>query len=128
MRLCTDIKPRKTGEVLVQGLNGKQYVFTRGEGGYLACDVDHEPTVAHLLRLETFYPDDPADHAAALDIVGAGADDDDDSDDDLGGQDGGDDALPVEGAPAALPVEANTPPASFKPKAHIGRGGKRQTN
>lgn len=135
MKLCTSITPRADKTVIVHGKSGTDFVFqaTAESDGELVCDVDCEATLKHLLRGDDFYPASPEDFAAAQaliataasnaaagvpaeqtgDLVGEGvntaakADEDLDLDDDEGDTD----ALPLEGAAAALPVEANTPPS-----------------
>ena len=104
MKLQTSIKPRKDGNVLATGENGKTYAFQPDENGDLVCDVDHEPTIALLLRTEFFTPVDDGDFAAAIELTAEvpGPDEIDDPDD--------------ESDPDALPVEANTPPAPVRRK------------
>jgi hypothetical protein len=117
MKLSTDIKPRSNGTVSLLGLNGKAYVFS---GDPLECDVDHDATVAHLLRLGSFFPASERDEQEALEL--------------LGQKDGGDaSGNPIEGGEGAqggeldkdgderadlnaLPLEANTPPQDIPGK------------
>lgn len=114
MKLQTSIKPRREGVVRVMGLDGKAITFAADETGALVADVDHPPTVAHLLKLGSFEPVDLEDFGTAVSIVrGAATGDADALDDD--DDDGPDDEAPAGG----LPVEANTPP-----KAKPGKGNK----
>ena len=138
MLLQTSIKPRREGVVIVTGLDGSRLAFEPNAAGELECAVDHEPTVAHLIATQNFYPADEADYAAAMELsqaalstqtepVGTGApagepsqaalaqktDDELDLEDDEGDPD----ALPVEGAAAALPIEAETPPQTDPARA-----------
>ena len=119
MKLQTTIKPRRNGTVNVMGLDGKTYTFAADDAGELVCDIDHDPTVAHLLKLRDFEPADLGDFTAAEAMLkGAAAGDGDDDADDDGPEDapGALDEAPAGG----LPVEANTPP-----KALPGKGGKK---
>jgi hypothetical protein len=113
MKIETSTPLRRDGTVIVSGLDGVSYVFKPDEeSGMVVCDVDHEPTVAHLLRVGTFFPADEADHekaAALIDLIQSPAGDDED--------DGSDDDEDEEVDPNALPVEAGTPPAPRKKKA-----------
>ena len=93
MKLQALIKPRKDGSVLSTGLDGKTYKFSADESGDLVCDVDHEPTVANLLRTENFTPIEESDFGVAANLSAEPIDQDDDDESD----------------PDALPVEANTP-------------------
>lgn len=120
MKLQTTIKPRRNGTVNVMGLDGKTYTFAPDDAGELVCDIDHDPTVAHLLKLRDFEPADLGDFTAAEAMLkGAAAGDADDDADDVPDADddapGADDEAPAGG----LPVEANTPP-----KARPGKGKK----
>lgn len=123
MKLQTSIKPRRNGTVNVAGLDGKTYTFVADDTGALVCDVDHDPTVAHLLKLRDFEPADLGDFGAAEAMLkgAAAGDGDDDSDDDVDDDDPEDAPGALDEAPAGgLPVEANTPP-----KARPGKGGKK---
>jgi hypothetical protein len=114
MKLETSIALRNDGTVRVAGLDKKTYVFKLDpESGMVSCDVDHPETLAHLLRVGTFFPADMADYEQAesmLDLNKAP---------DAGGEgdDGQDDDDEDEADPNALPVEAGTPPAPRKKKA-----------
>lgn len=116
MKLETAIPLRKDGTVIVTGLDAQKYVFKPEESGLVVCDIDHEPTIAHLLKFgDNFFPVDEADFDKAESLIqkpaqtggeatGDGADGGDADEND------GDD--PVD--PNALPVEAGTPPAPAK--------------
>lgn len=97
MKLQTSIKPRNDGTVTVSGLNGTQYVFAMGTDGELACEVDHAPTVKHLLEGGLFFPCEEADFESALSIAVAHPEPSVEED--------------FEGTGGGLPIEANTPPA-----------------
>ena len=99
MKLQTAIPARRDGTVIVQGLDGQRYVFTKDQDNELSCDVTDDATVAHLLAGKNFWPADERDAEAALKLLDAA----DDSDDDADFDDGDDDA-------DGLPHEANTPP------------------
>ena len=103
MKLQTSIKPRKDGRVLATGANGKTYIFASDDNGDLVGDVEHEPTIAMLLRTELFTPVDDGDFAAAIELTAEVPDPDELDPDD-------------ESDPDALPVEANTPPAPVRRK------------
>ncbi len=115
MKLQTGIKPRRDGTVTVQGLNGKAYVFQPDEFGELTADIDHEATVAHLLKLDAFLPADEADFDRALLTMKAaqGPGPDADAGDDLDDDDDEDDSP----NPDAPPVESKTLPAPAAPTA-----------
>jgi hypothetical protein len=102
MKLETEIKPRTDGTVKVK-LGAKEYVFA-GEDR-LTCEVDDQAHVAQLLSSGSFFPYDASAIPEALAVVEAHEPEGE-------GEDQPDD----EGNEAALPVEANTPPARFKPK------------
>lgn len=102
MKLQTSIQPRRDGTVKVTGQDSQTYVFVTGSDGELTCDVADEPTVAHLLATENFWPADPADFAAAEKLVIDQSDDDEEADDEQDDEE-------VQGG---LPVEAETPPAA----------------
>ena len=111
MKLSTEIKPRSDGTLSVVGEDGKTYVF---KGEPLECDIEHEPTVARLLKLDTFFPANDDDQDAALALLkaqGDGLDDGDDGDDDGELDDDGD----LKSDPNALPLEANTAPKAPAP-------------
>lgn len=95
MKLQTAIPARRDGTVIVQGLDGQRYVFTKDQDNELSCDVTDDATVAHLLAGKNFWPADERDAEAALKLLDAADDADfDDGDDEADG----------------LPQEANTPP------------------
>ena len=102
MKLQTTIPARRDGTVIVQGLYGQRYVFTKDQDSELSCDVTDDATVAHLLAGKSFWPADERDAEAALKLLDAA----DDSDDDADFDDGDDEA-------DGLPQEANTPPKSI---------------
>lgn len=87
MKLLTSIPPRRDGTVTVTAKDGTRCVFQPGEGGELVGEVEHEPTVAELLKGGLFFPADPADYDKALALGNTllPAGDDDDEDDDTGG-------------------------------------------
>lgn len=107
MKLHTSIQPRRDGTVNVKGLDGQPYAFTRDDDGELACEIEHEPTLAFLLASENFYPANAEDHGRAVAIVApeAGADEDDEDD-----EDDADDEVETEVVNGGLPIEAGTPP------------------
>lgn len=109
MKLLTNIKPRRTGEVVVRDASGAPHEFKPDADGVLVCDVADTALVAWLLaRGDDFEPYDEADFDAAANLVaqarGSGDGDDDGEDDD------DDDQVD----PNAPPVESNTPPAPAK--------------
>lgn len=94
MLLATDIKPRRDGTVTVHGLDGQTYTFA---GEAMQCDISHEPTLVHLLRLEGFFPLGEADEDEALRLIGQRAPDEDaDATEDDDAQDADPNAPPVE--------------------------------
>lgn len=99
MKLQTAIPARRDGTVIVQGLDGQRYVFTKDQDNELSCDVTDDATVAHLLAGKNFWPADERDAEAALKLLDAA----DDSDGDADFDDEDDEA-------DGLPQEANTPP------------------
>lgn len=113
MKLLTSIPPRRDGTVNATGLDGAVYKFERNADGELACDIEHQPTVAFLLDGGLFFPADAADYEAAIALT---ADPDElnelNDPDDLG--DGGN----------GLPIEANTPPAPARGKPGRKPAGK----
>lgn len=107
MKLLTSIPPRRDGTVNATGLDGVVYKFERNADGELACEIEHQPTVAYLLEGGLFFPADAADYEAAIALT---ADPEDlDESDEL--DDGGN----------GLPIEANTPPAPAKPRKANGK-------
>lgn len=119
MKLNTSIQPRRTGTVLAR-VADVVIQFAPGEDGELSAEVADPLAVAELLDTGNFYPANEADYDAALLLArnaagqasgdGAGEDDLDAADD--GDGDGGDDAPNL----MAMPLEANTPPASLPGK------------
>lgn len=99
MKLQTAIPARRDGTVIVQGLDGQRYVFTKDQDNELSCDVTDDATVVHLLAGKNFWPADERDAEAALKLLDATDDSNDDADFD-------DDDAEGDG----LPQEANTPP------------------
>lgn len=115
MKLCTDIKPRRTGVVLV-AVDGVTYTFS---GEPLAAVVDNEAHVAELLRNSNFYPEDEKDFerasltlSAALSSNPNGNEDSEIDDDDDDGEE-----LVNGGAPVEALTPAKPKPAAAKPKA-----------
>lgn len=112
MKLETSIKPRADGSVRFIGLDGILYVGQfDSASGLLIVDVNHEPTLAWLLRTGNFFPANEADHdkaAVLIDLIKDPSAEDEDEPDDLE-----DDEVD----PNALPLEAGTPPAPRKKKA-----------
>lgn len=102
MLLQTTIPARRDGTVLVDGLDGRKYVFSAGADG-LECEVGHQDTVAMLVKSGMFYPANPGDYDVALDLTVHDDEAEEDSSDD-------------ENAP---PMEAMTAPKrrGRKPKA-----------
>jgi len=116
MKLETTVQLRRDGTVIVNGLDQKRYVFKpEPDSGMVVCDIDHEPTIVHLLKLGGYFPANEADHDAANRLLDASIDPDDDDgpDDDGLDDDGLDDG--------ALPIEAGTPPASLPSAARNKR-------
>ena len=102
MKLFTDLKARADGSVILQG-RAKEYQFTEGEDGVLACVVDDEADVATALESGNFYPSEGDDDEAetilsraqeARGVAGEGDDEADDLPHDP-------DAEPVEGKAVA---------------------------
>lgn len=69
MKLQTSIPLRRDGTVKVTGLNDEIYLFKRDDEGEVSGDVDHGPTVAHLLAGGLFWPADEEDHSSALSLA-----------------------------------------------------------
>jgi hypothetical protein len=109
MELQALIKPRANGTVILRGSEGQAFEFTANGHGDLVCDVDDEKAVANALACGNFQPYNDEDFEKAEALLATALPDDDDNDDDEK------DDEPVN--PNALPVEAKTPPASFKPTA-----------
>lgn len=130
MKLQTSIPPRRDGTVKVQGQDRQTYVFAAGPDGELACDVEDEATIAHLLATDQFYPANPEDADRALELVQSASRD---GDEDEGGAGDLDDDDELEDAGnGGLPLEANTPPqvspdraAKHNAALKSGRGGRR---
>lgn len=104
MKLQTSIAPRRDGVVKVTGQDRQTYVFAANSDGDLVCDVTDEATVAMLLTGGLFFPADPADFDAALQLTQQLTDD---TEAEVGEDDAEDDHNPN-----ALPIEAQTPPAA----------------
>jgi hypothetical protein len=121
MKLQTSIKPRRDGVVNLTGVSGRKYAFAANEDGDLCCDVEDPADLARLLALGDFFPADQADNEKAIELLksaaGAGQSDDDRGpDDDLDDDDPVDmNAAPIEGAPAAPPIEGAAPAATSAP-------------
>lgn len=107
MKLETDTPLRLDGTVVVEGLNGRSYVFKPDETGAATCDVDHEPTVAHLLQFGGYFPADELDHDAAVKLLEKSGEES------LTGEEVDGDEEDDATDPNAAPLEANTPPASI---------------
>lgn len=110
MKLQTSITPRRDGTIKLTGLDGVDYVFKADASNDVVCDIEHGPTIVHLLstRADFFWPASEDDYAAAkvlLDDADVDIDEPDDEDDD---DDGDEPKLPPGADPLA---EANTPPA-----------------
>jgi len=106
MKLETSIPVRRDGTVRAT-VNGNLYIF---EGDPLTCEVKNKADVAYLLSRGDFFPYDASAIPEALAVVEAaqaGADPEGE----------GEDLPDDEGDESALPVESNTPPKRFKPKA-----------
>jgi hypothetical protein len=117
MKLQTSIPARRDGTLTVQGLDKKAYPFTLDAEGVLTGDVEDEATVAHLLATDNFYPVNPEDYDAALQLAAGGQGGEGEGDDGEGGE--GDDD--IEQPAGGLPVEANSP---LKPLPDAKAGGK----
>jgi hypothetical protein len=104
MKLETEIKPRRDGTVRAT-LDDTTYVFEGEER--LTCEVKNKAHVARLLSLGGFFPYDVTAIPAALAVV----------EEAMESEGEGEDQADDEGDEAALPVESNTPPKRFKPKA-----------
>lgn len=125
MKLQTSIPPRRDGTITVTAKDGQRFVFAPGPDGELVGEVTHEATVAELLAGGMFFPADPSDFDEALALTQLPPDeghddleasqDGDDAADDGEDDDEGEDESGTDDGQAPLPVEANTPPASFKP-------------
>lgn len=113
MILQTAIPARRDGTLTVHGLDKNIYKFTPDADGVLTGDVSDEATVAHLLATGNFYPSNPEDYDAALQLAG-GKDTEDEKDED-------DES---ESPETALPVEANSP---LKPLPNPKAGGKQKS-
>jgi len=107
MKLETSIPARRDGTVRAT-VNGNLYIF---EGDPLVCEVKVKADVAYLLSRGDFYPYDASSIPEALAVVEAAQG----SEEEPEGE--GEDLPDDEGNEAALPIESNTPPARFKPKA-----------
>jgi hypothetical protein len=113
MKIETSTPLRRDGTVIVSGLDGMRYVFKpEEETGMVVCDIEHQETLAYLLRIGTFFPANVSDHetaASLIDLLPDSEGQDDDQDDD------GDEDEDID--PNAQPLEAGTPPAPRKKKA-----------
>lgn len=127
MKLETSTPLRRDGTVIVTGLNGQKYIFKpEVETGLVVCDVDHEATVAHLLKFGDYFPADEADHDMAEQLItnlntnsGGPDGDPDDEDGELDDDEADPNALPVEaGTPPASIPKVNKPPRAAKPKSN----------
>lgn len=125
MKICTSIKPRRSGTVNLKGVSGKEYVFQVDANGDLSAEIEDKDDLANVLAMTDFFPAEDADMDQAQQLLrglvgGNGQDQGDPDDDPDGDGDGdddddddhdGDDAAQMN----ALPVEANTPPKPAKP-------------
>ena len=68
MKIACVIKPRADGTVRFV-FAGKEYVFLRGAGGVLSCDVDDNAAVGAMLATDRFYPLQAEDEPMAQSIV-----------------------------------------------------------
>lgn len=73
MKLTTDIKPRKDGEVTASvpgtpSVPGASYRFA-DKDGRLVADVAHDAHVAYLLDTGNFYPADEGDIDAGIAVI-----------------------------------------------------------
>lgn len=111
MKICTSIKPRRTGVVNLVGITGKEYVFQPDVNGDLAADIEDEDDLANVLAMTDFFPADDADIVRAQQLLRelVGNDGNPDVDDEQ------DDAQQMD----ALPVESNTPPKPGKKKKAV---------
>jgi len=110
MKLLTTIPARRDGTLSVTGADGAVYDGIKNAFGDIEFDIPCELTVASLLAGGKFYPADEDDFDAAETLLSGGEDggEDDDADED--------DDVDNGAASEALPVEANTPPSTAKPK------------
>lgn len=120
MKICTSIKPRRTGVVNLVGITGKEYVFQPDANGDLAADIEDKDDLANVLAMTDFFPADDADIVRAQQLLRelVGNDGNPDVDDEQDVQDVDDeqdDAQQMD----ALPVEANTPPKPGKKKKAV---------
>lgn len=104
MKLLTTIPARRDGTLSVTGADGAVYDGIKNAFGDIEFDIPCELTVASLLAGGKFYPADEDDFDAAETLLAGGEDDGEDNDVDSGA------------ASEALPIEANTPPSTAKPK------------
>ena len=118
MKLVTTIHPRADGTVIVHGNDGNDYTFEVNEHGELACDVACDDTVTMLVNTGNFFPFDSDDYAAALRHLGGEGegegDNDNDNDNDGDGDEADGDGDGDGGDAGGLPLEAETPPKSFR--------------
>lgn len=115
MKLLTDIPPRRDGTVILTVSGGQKYTFADNGLGELEADITDEDHIAFAVSTQRFYPADDGDSVLASELVQQRQDKNDGDD-----EDADDDDKPDMNA---LPVEANTPPAAFKP-APARRGRK----
>lgn len=120
MQLITTIPPRRDGVVFATSPDGrKKFAFKPDDAGQLACDVDDEATVAHLLGSENFYPLHDVDFAAALALTNPGSAGVASADGGAAGSDADEaeeaDEAADEGSPDGAPLEAGTQPVLVTP-------------
>ena len=127
MKLLTTIPARRDGTLNVTGVDGAIYEGVKNTFGDIEFDIPCELTVASLLAGGKFYPADEEDFDAAETLLSGSDEDDQDDEDSDDVADDADAAAPIESgtnedaadnasAETALPVEANTPPSTAKPK------------
>ena len=108
----TTILPRRDGTVKFKGPNGKEFVFAENEYGDLVCDVEDEASKKTMLKNPHFIPYNDEDIEAIGELLVSGQGPASNQGGDL--LDGDDDDVLEEGYIEAPPLEANTPPKSFK--------------
>ena len=125
MKIGTSIKPRRDGVVNLVGKSGLPYAFVNDGTGMLCAEISDEDDLRAVLTNGDFFPADDADLPEAEAIVRTLAGDEDETPTDDPAKPAAADTVldlpdddPVD--LAAMPVEANTPPAAMP-----GRGKKR---
>jgi hypothetical protein len=106
MKLATTIIPTLDGTVVAQ-FGNVSYSFELDEAsGDLTAEVDNEDHAKALLSTGNFYPESDDDFAAAADLMSEPTEEDSEE---LESED--------EASLDAAPLEANTQPKRFRPKA-----------